>query len=316
MKKKLVSIVVPAHNESGNIEVLKDRIEETFPHQKYDFELIFVDDGSHDDTLSHIQRLASQDKRVYYIELSRNFGHQSAVKAGLDSAKGDCVVSMDCDLQHPPEIINSLLEKWEEGYDIVYTRREESQDLSFMKRKTSNAFYSFFNMMSDINLEKGTADFRLIDARVAEVFSRFKENDIFIRGLIKWMGFRQTGIDYTPNERFSGYSKYTLRKMFRLAFHAVTSLSIRPLYIAIYLGFTLSLLALLYLPYVVYSYYYSGHYAYGWSSVILTIVFFSGLQLSVLGFIGLYIGKMFLQVKDRPLYIIRSSNLSEAFEAI
>ena len=291
MKKKLVSIVLPAHND------------------RYDLEIIFIDDGSNDDTLQMIENLQSRNGNVFYIELSRNFGHQNALKAGLDCANGDCIISMDCDLQHPPELVCKLLEKWEQGFDIVYTRREESENLSYLKRKTSNIFYSFVSWLSDIKIEKGTSDFRLIDKRVADVFSRFKENDLFIRGLIKWVGFKQIAIDYHPDDRQYGHSKYTFRKMVQFAFNGITSLSIRPLYLAVYLGFILSLLSFLYFPYVIWSYYFSGHYAYGWGSVILTVVFFSGLQLSVLGIIGIYIGKMFMQVKDRPLYIVKSTNL-------
>ena len=310
MKKKLVSVVLPAHNESGNIDIISERIGSCFPYHLYELELIFVDDGSTDDTLAKIENLKGTKNGIFYIELSRNFGHQNALKAGLDSANGDCIISMDCDLQHPPEIIRKLLEKWQEGFDIVYTRREESENLSYLKRKSSNAFYKFISWLSDIKIEKGTSDFRLIDRRVAEVFSRFKENDLFIRGLIKWVGFRQVAIDYRPDDRHSGNSKYTFRKMVRFAFDGITSLSIRPLYLAVYLGFILSLLSFLYFPYVIWAYYFSGHYSYGWGSVILTVVFFSGLQLSVLGIIGIYIGKMFMQVKDRPVYIIKSTNLN------
>lgn len=309
MKKKLVSVVLPAHNESGNIESVNERIDSSFPHEIYDLEVIFIDDGSTDDTLLKVENLPNGNRRIFFIELSRNFGHQNALKAGLDFAHGDCIISMDCDLQHPPEIISKLLEKWEEGFDIVYTCREESRNLSYLKRKTSNAFYSFVSWLSDIKIEKGTSDFRLIDRRVADVFSRFKENDLFIRGLIKWVGFRQVAIDYHPDDRHSGCSKYTFGRMVSFAFNGITSLSIRPLYLAVYLGFFLSFLSFLYLPYVVWSYYYSGHYAYGWGSVILTIVFFAGIQLCVLGIIGIYIGKMFMQVKDRPLYIVKSTNL-------
>jgi len=310
MKKKLVSIVLPAHNESGNIEIITERINSSFSHERYNLEIIFIDDGSTDDTLEKIKNLQSINSQIFFIELSRNFGHQNALKAGLDCANGDCIISMDCDLQHPPEIISSLLQKWEEGFDIVYTRREESQNLSYLKRKSSNIFYSFISWLSDIKIEKGTSDFRLIDRRVADVFMRFKENDLFIRGLIKWVGFSQIAIDYHPQDRHSGCSKYTFQKMVRFAFNGITSLSIRPLYLAVYLGFILSLLSFLYLPYVIWSYYYSGHYAYGWGSVILTVVFFSGLQLCVLGIIGIYIGKMFMQVKDRPVYIVKSTNLN------
>jgi glycosyltransferase involved in cell wall biosynthesis len=311
MKKKLVSIVLPAHNESGNIDLIHERIDSCFPYNLYDLEIIFIDDGSTDDTLVKIENLKSSNSGIFYIELSRNFGHQNALKAGLDCANGDCIISMDCDLQHPPELISKLLEKWEDGYDIVYTRREESENLSFFKRKSSNAFYNFVSWLSDIKIEKGTSDFRLIDRRVADVFSRFKENDLFIRGLIKWIGFKQIGIDYSPDDRHSGCSKYTFRRMLHFAFNGITSLSIRPLYLAVYMGFIFSVLSFLYFPYVALSYYYSGHYVYGWGSVILTVVFFSGLQLCVLGIIGIYIGKMFMQVKDRPMYIVKSTNLKK-----
>ncbi len=309
MKKKLVSIVLPAHNEAGNIDIINERINSCFPYDRYDLEVIFVDDGSTDDTLKEIESLQSRNNGIFYIELSRNFGHQNALKAGLDRASGDCIISMDCDLQHPPELICKLLDKWEQGFDVVCTRRAESENLSYLKRKTSNVFYAIVSWLSDIKIEKGSSDFRLIDRRVAEVFSRFRENDLFIRGLIKWIGFKQIAIDYHPDDRQYGQSKYTFRKMVHFAFNGITSLSIRPLYLAVYLGFSLSLLSFLYLPYVIWSYYYSGHYAYGWGSVILTVVFFSGLQLCVLGIIGIYIGKMFMQVKDRPVYIIKSTNL-------
>jgi len=309
MSKRLISIVVPAFNELENIEVIKQRIDSCFAFDSYDLQLIFVNDGSTDDTLQRIETLAKSNNYVYYLELSRNFGHQCALKAGLDMATGDCIISMDCDLQHPPELIRTLIEKWEAGYDIVYTRRTELTVLPYFKRMTSTLFYTFFNWFSDIQIETGTADFRLIDRHVADVFIRFREKEPFIRGLVKWMGFKQCCVEYDPNSRFSGTSKYSLKKMLGLAIQAVTSFSIKPLYMTIYVGFTFSLLAVLYLPYAIYSYFYSPNYAYGWASVILTIVFFAGLQLSVLGIIGLYLGKMYLQVKDRPLYIIKTSNL-------
>jgi dolichol-phosphate mannosyltransferase len=312
MRKKLVSIVLPAHNESGNIDKIYERIDSCFPYDLYDLELIFIDDGSTDDTLAKIDNLSSSRSNIFYIELSRNFGHQNALKAGMDKANGDCIISMDCDMQHPPEIIPKFLEKWEEGFDIVYTLRHESENLSYLKRKTSSLFYLIVSWLSDLKIEKGTSDFRLIDRRVADIFSNFRENDLFIRGIIKWVGFKQIAIDFYPNDRFSGRTKYSMRKMLNFAFDGITSLSIRPLYIAVYLGFILSLLSFLYLPYVFWSYYFSGHYSYGWGSVILTVVFFSGLQLSVLGIIGIYIGKMFMQVKDRPLYLVKSTNLKSS----
>ena len=311
MKRRLISIVLPAYNESENIPHIIKQIDAHFPFDRFDLEYLFIDDGSIDNTLEVLNRLSKEMDNLFFIEFSRNFGHQCAVKAGIDLAKGDCVISMDCDLQHPPHNLDALIKKWEEGYDVVYTRRSENRTTSSIKRISSNAFYNLINWLTDTKLEKGTADFRLMDRKVVDVFSTFNENDIFIRGLIGWIGFKQIGIDYEPDLRHSGDSKYTIRKMLRLAFSGITSLSVRPLHLAVYMGFIISLLSFIYLPYVIYSYFFSGHYTYGWGSVILTISFFSGIQLIVLGIIGIYIGKMFLQVKERPLYIIKNTNIKK-----
>lgn len=306
-----ISIVIPAYNEEKNITPLITSIKEHFPHDHYQYELIFVDDGSKDTTLTKIEEAAKHDEHVFYLELSRNFGHQNALKAGLDYATGDAVISMDCDMQHPPHLLNSLIEKWEEGYDIVYTRREDDQSASFLKRKSGNAYYRIFNWLAEVNIEKGTADFRLMDRRVVDIFTQFHEDDLFIRGLIPWMGFKQAAIDYHPNERLSGKTKYSFRKMALLAISGITSLSIRPLYSAIYLGLTISALALIATPFVILSFQPRHHIVFIWASLLLTIVFFGGLQLTVMGTIGLYIGKTFMQVKHRPTYIVRKSNLPD-----
>ncbi|WP_129714552.1 glycosyltransferase family 2 protein [Pedobacter sp. SYP-B3415] len=306
--KKLVSIVIPSFNESDNIPVLAARIDEVFGDLNYRYELLFVDDGSADASLDVINTLRKTNENVYYLEFSRNFGHQLAVKAGLDHAGGDCVISMDCDLQHPPEVIPDLLSKWEAGYEVVYTVREDDRDLSKRKRGSSSMFYKLLNSLSDIELEAGAADFRLLDKKVVNVFRNFQESEPFLRGLVKWLGFKQYALRYTPAKRFSGKSKYTLKKMMRLALHGVTSFSIKPLYTAVYLGFIFSLASVLYVPYVIYAFY-TGVEVSGWASVIMTIVFFGGLQLIILGIIGIYVGKMFMQSKSRPNYIIRSSAL-------
>lgn len=305
---KLVSIVIPAHNEEENIIVIVDRIEKIFENLNYAFEILIVDDGGTDKTLEVIEKLASTRTNFFYIEFSRNFGHQPALKAGLDFAKGDCVISLDADLQHPPEMFIQMLQKWEEGYEVVYTRRKEDKKQSFRKRKSSFYFYKLLNSLSSIEIEQGTADFRLLDRRVVDVFKDFKENDLFIRGLIKWLGFKQFAIDYIPEARFAGASKYNAKRMMSLAIQGVTSLSIKPLHMAVYIGFFFSFLSLLYIPYVIHAFY-SGKPVSGWASLISTIAFFGGLQLIILGIIGIYIGKMFMQNKNRPNYIIRSSNL-------
>lgn len=305
-----MSIVIPAFNEAENLLVIIDRLENVFSQTDYDVEFILVDDGSKDKTLQILKTMARVKPNLFYIEFSRNFGHQLALKAGLDKAKGDCVISLDADLQHPPELIIDMLSKWEEGYEVVYTRRIEDKTLNFKKRKTSTYFYKVLNLLSSIDIEEGTADFRLMDQKVVGVFRDFDENEPFIRGLVKWMGYKQIAIDYIPNQRYAGSSKYNMKKMMNFALHGVTSFSIKPLYSAVYLGFLFSFLSVLYIPYVFYAFY-EGIEVSGWASTIMTIVFFGGLQLIILGIIGIYVGKMFMQGKNRPNYIISSTNLPQ-----
>ena len=304
---QLVSIIIPVYNEEGNISLIVDKIHNTFLSLQFDVELIFIDDGSTDQTLNDIKKIAHSKSDIFYISFSRNFGHQNALKAGIDLSRGDCVISMDGDLQHPPELIPELLTKWQEGYDIVYTIRKEDKNLPAFKRKSSNYFYNLMNKMSDIELESGTADFRLVDKSVANIMSNFTESDLFWRGLVKWLGFKQIGIEYHPSERQIGASKYTLKTMLQFAMKGITSFSVKPLTIAIYLGFSFSLLSLLYIPYVLISEY-MGIAVSGWGSTIVTIVFFGGLQLMILGIIGTYLGKLFMQSKQRPHYIIKEKN--------
>lgn len=306
--KKLVSIVVPSFNEEGNVETLALRLTVIFKTLPYQYEIIFIDDGSSDHTLDRLKSLASLGDEFFYLELSRNFGHQNALKAGYDHASGDCVICMDSDLQHPPELIPQFLEKWEEGYDVVYTTREYADEAAFFKRKTSDVYYRILNSLSDTKLEKGTADFRLIDRKVVNVLTQLPENGLFMRGLIRWLGFRQFAINYVCDPRFSGKSKYTFKRMVQFAIEGVTAFSVRPLNIAIGIGLFFSLAAVLYIPYILISYF-SGHVVSGWASLLATIAFFGGMQLMVLGIIGLYLGKLFMQAKQRPNYIVRSSNL-------
>jgi len=305
---KKISIVIPVCNEKGNIPTMVKALQEVMFSLPYSYSITYVDDGSDDDTLDRIKAFIKQYDNIFFISFSRNFGHQNALKAGFDFSDGDAVITMDGDLQHPPELIPVLIEQWEQGHDIVYTIRNDHQDMPLMKRKTSSLFYNILNRLSDIELESGTADFRLMDKRVVEIFRNFKEADLFWRGLVKWIGFKQIGIEYEPAERKEGKSKYTYKKMMQLALRGITSFSLKPLSIAIYLGFIFSLLSLLYIPYVIYSLAF-GHIISGWASVIVTIAFFGGLQLMILGIIGMYLGKLFMQSKERPHYIIKESNL-------
>jgi len=308
MNKK-ISIVVPVCNEKGNVPLLISAVCNTMENLPYSFDLFFVDDGSNDGTIETIKQQALLHNNIFFISLSRNFGHQNALKAGLDVSTGDCVISMDGDLQHPPGLIPELIRNWETGYDIVYTIRKDHQEIPMAKRKTSKFFYQLLNRLSNIELESGTADFRLMDKRVVAVCRNFSEMDLFWRGLVKWVGFKQLAVEYEPNERKLGSSKYTYKKMMLFALRGITSFSTKPLTIAIYLGFIFAVLSLLYIPYVLYAVY-SGHAISGWASMIVTVAFFGGLQLMILGIIGMYLGKLFMQGKDRPHYVIKESNLS------
>jgi glycosyltransferase involved in cell wall biosynthesis len=310
MIKKKLSVVIPSFNEEGNIEHLAQRLLNVLRLLPYSYEVIFVDDGSSDGTLAKLKSLGSLDSNFFYVELSRNFGHQNALKAGYDFATGDAIISMDGDGQHPPELIPQFIQKWEEGYDVVYSTREYADETTLFKTKTSDLFYRMINSLSDTKLEKGTADFRLIDRKVANVLVNLNENGLFMRGLIKWLGFKQYAINYTAEARFSGKSKYTIKKMIRFAVEGITAFSVRPLYIATGMGLFFSVLSVLYIPYILISYY-SGHVVSGWSSVLASVVFFGGVQLMVLGIIGMYLGKLFMQAKQRPNYIIRSTNLKD-----
>ncbi|WP_346985364.1 glycosyltransferase family 2 protein [Chryseobacterium sp. POE27] len=307
---KKISIVIPAHNEEGNVALVYEKIDAVFSGlSDYDFEIIFVNDGSRDRTQQKLEELSHQYEKVKFIEFSRNFGHQPAVKAGMDYAHGNAVISMDGDLQHPPELIPQMIRKWEEGYDIVFTVRKYPKEISMFKRKTSDFFYKILSKMSDVDLTKGGgSDFRLMDASAVEVMRNFNEDDLFLRGLTSWMGFKQTGIEFTANERVSGQSSYNLKKMITFAFTGITAFSVKPLYIAAYLGFLFSgISAVGYGIYVIYSFITKTEIS-GWASLIMTIVFFGGLQLIILGIIGIYLGKIFKQVKDRPNYIIKNKN--------
>ncbi len=307
MRKK-ISIVVPVCNEKANVLLMVDALNEVMITLPYDYAITFVDDGSSDGTSDLLKEIAKENSSIFYIALSRNFGHQNALKAGLDLSDGDAVISLDGDLQHPPTLIPELIKLWEQGNDIVYTIRKDHQEMPTMKRKTSSMFYNLMNRLSDIDLEAGTADFRLMDKRAVDICRNFNEMDLFWRGLVKWIGFKQIGIEYEPAERKFGQSKYTYKKMMQFALRGITSFSIKPLSIAIYLGFTFSILSLLYIPYALYAFYF-GHAISGWASVIVTIAFFGGLQLMILGIIGMYLGKLFMQSKNRPHYIVKESNV-------
>lgn len=310
MKQRLISVVVPVYNESGNIRPFFRELAKAIP-SGYVAEYIFVDDGSSDPTLQEIKKIASKNRAVKYIALTRNFGHQYALKAGLDHANGSAVITLDGDFQHPPRLIPKLVEKWErEKFKIVYTKRIEKIADKTFKAWSSKYFYQLINSLSESKIEVESADFRLLDKEVVELIKQSSESNLFLRGLVSWTGYPALGIEYRPDERSWGVSKYTLPKMFGLALDAITSFSILPLRFATIIGLFMSVFSGLYGIYAITVFMIDrDNVIIGWPSVIISILFIGGLQLLILGIIGEYIGKIFLETKKRPLYIIREKKL-------
>lgn len=303
-----ISVVVPILNEEGNITVLIRRL--LLAVKKYsDYELLFVDDGSVDKTLKFIQDQRKKNKKIHYISFSRNFGHQNALRAGLDLASGDCIVSMDGDLQHPPELISELVGKWQEGFDIVNTLRQEDSNVSIFKRKTAALFYYILNKLSDIRVENGFADFRLIDRKVVEVLKTMKEDNLFMRGMIAWLGFKQCGIQYMPESRHWGSTKYTFKKMMKLGMAGITSFSVKPLQLSTMLGYIIASIAFLYGLYAIVMKIFTDTTISGWTSVMVGVLFVGGMQMIMIGIVGEYIGRLFIESKKRPNYVIKEKSL-------
>lgn len=308
-KQMKISVVIPAYNEEGNIRPLADDLVKVLAEYP-SYEIIFIDDGSRDRTLTEIKQAKTSNPAVKYVSLSRNFGHQNALKAGLDLAAGDCVISMDADMQHPPELIRAMIAKWLEGFDIVYTIRADD-DLPFLKRATSKMFYRIINCLSDVEINEGAADFRLMDRKVVDVFKRdIGEYYLFFRGLISWVGFKQYAIAYRPNKRMFGNSKYSWRRMIRFGLNGITSFSTKPLRISMVIGFVVSSLSFIYAVYALYQHVFNRQTVAGWTSVIISVLFIGGIQMLLLGILGEYIGKQFFESKRRPHYIVRESDLS------
>lgn len=303
-KKTSVSIIIPCYNEAGNIKVLYQKILEQVNKLGIGYELIFIDDGSIDETFNIIKSLHKENPNVKSVSFSRNFGHQAAIIAGLDFCKGDCAIMMDADLQHPPELIPKMISLWEDGFEIVNTIRDETSGQTFFKKLTSRGFYKLINMISKTKIEAGSADFRLLDRKVVESFKEIGEYSIFIRGMVNWMGFNSTQIHYSSSERFSGVSKYSIRKMISFALDGITSFSSMPLHISMVLGLLISLLSFIYLVYALYIRFFTNEALEGWTSIIISVLFIGGIQLISIGILGEYLGKIFYEVKKRPRYII------------
>lgn len=306
-----LSLVVPTFNEEGNVLRLYNEIKQVLLELHIErYELIFIDDGSSDASLQHIQELRQQDTYVHYIQFSRNFGHQHALKAGLDHASGAAVISLDADLQHPPALMKDMIQLWRNGAEVVYTRRKDQQNIGIFKKWSAKSFYWFANKISEVPIEEGTADFRLLDQKVVAAIQTFKESHLFLRGLIPTLGFKQVALDYEPAARFSGKSKYSLSKMFHFAINGITSSSAKPLYFSIYLGLFFAFLAFVYGCYAIYISLFTDAAITGWTSLIASVLFIGGIQMILIGIVGIYLGKLFVQSKQRPTYIIKNTTLS------
>lgn len=301
---KKISIVVPVFNEEENIKEFYRRITNVFLDLKYDYEIIYVDDGSKDKSVIILNELIKQDSRVKAFLLSRNFGHQIAISCGIDNSSGDAVITMDGDLQHPPELIPELLKDWEDGYEIVQTIRKSTEDASIFKKITSAVYYKIINKISSVHITPGGSDFRLMDREVVEAFKLYKERARFIRGIINNLGFKTKRLEFVAPARFAGSSKFSVKKMMHFALDGITAFSNKPLRIAFYVGLILGFLSLLLLGHVLYSKYIAQDAVLGWTTLAVSVLFLGGIQLVGIGILGEYIGKVFEEVKQRPLYIV------------
>ena len=301
---KTISIVVPVFNEEDNIEHFYESVCKVMESLPYDFELIYVDDGSKDRSREILRSLEKQDERVQSIFLARNSGHQLALTCGLDNADGDAVITMDGDMQHPPELIPVLLEKWEQGYEVVQTIRKTTEGVSAMKKLTSYYYYKVLNKLSNVHIQEGGSDFRLMDRVVVKAFRRYREHARFIRGMIGAMGFRQVQIEFVAPKRFAGVSKFSPRKMLNFAIDGVLAYSNLPLRLGLYIGTISGLISLLMILHVFVSKYVLNDAVAGWATLTACVLFFGGMQMIVLGILGEYLGRVFEEVKHRPLYLI------------
>jgi len=307
MSEGRISVVVPAFNEADSLPLLKDRLTRALSQFK-DTEILIIDDGSQDATVEVLRGFAGEDSRFHYLSLSRNFGHQSALKAGLDRATGDCVITLDADLQHPPEHIAEMVERWQSGIEVVNMVRRDNPNTPTFKRLTSKLFYRFVNAISDFEIRPGASDFRLLDRRVVDALTALEERTLFLRGTLPWLGFRQCYIEYDPDTRAQGVSKYNFHRMMVLALDGITSSSTRPLRLSTYLGVIMAGLGMTYAGYALLLKLFAGSAISGWASLLVGIMTFGGVQLLMLGILGEYLGKVLLEVKGRPSYIIREQS--------
>ena len=303
---KLISIVVPLYNEEEVIDELYTNLNAVLENSHYNFEIILVNDGSQDTTLDKAKALSRREtQKIRLISFSRNFGHQIAITAGIDKAHGDAVVIIDADLQDPPEVILDMIKKWEEGFHVVYGRREKREGEGFMKRFTAALFYRLLGKMTPVEIPADTGDFRLMDRKVVDQLKNMREHSRFVRGMVSWVGFKQCETKYVRKERYAGTTKYPFRKMLRFAMDGIFSFSQLPLKFSTGMGFLCSFISFFFLVYaLVIKVFFSGRAIPGWASTFVAILFFGGVQLICVGILGEYLGRIYEEIKGRPLYII------------
>ena len=299
----LLSVVVPVYDEEASLQALHERVSAVLERAGEPFELVLVDDGSRDGSWKKMRELAAADPRVVLVRLSRNFGHQIAVTAGVDAARGEAVVLMDADLQDPPEVIPQMVARWRQGYDVVYGRRTRRHGEGLLKRASAALFYRFIRRLTAVDIPADTGDFRLMSRQVVDVLRSLRERNRFVRGLVAWIGYRQVAVDYERAERAAGVTKYPIGKMMRFAADAVVSFSHAPLRLATGMGLAASTLAFCYAVYAVLAAVFRWDVVHGWASLMVAVLFLGGVQLLCVGIIGEYVGRIHDEVKQRPLYV-------------
>lgn len=305
-RREMISLVVPCFNEEEVIGETFKRLQHFSSEvQGLDVELIFVDDGSQDRTRDLIKGFAANDSRVKLVAFARNFGHQIAVTAGIDAAHGDAVVLIDADLQDPPEVVHEMIAKWREGFDVVYGTRTERPGESAFKLATARGFYRLLNRLSEVPIPLDTGDFRLMSRAVVDTLRAMPERDRFVRGMVSWVGFKQTALPYRRAERFAGQSKYPLRKMIKFATDGILSFSSRPLQLAVGMGLTSATLAMAGIVYALYMRIFTSVWVEGWTAMMIAVLFMGGVQLICIGILGEYIGRIYNEIKKRPLYVVQ-----------
>lgn len=301
---KKISIVVPVFNEEKNLHEFHKRITAVMEQEPYDYNIIFVDDGSRDSSAVILNELSKADEHVEAYLLSRNYGHQMALTCGLDNADGDAVITMDGDLQHPPELLPEMLRLWENGHEIVQTKRMATEDAGFFKNITSSVYYKVINALSEVETTPGGSDFRLMDRIAVDAFKLYRERARFIRGLVNTLGFRVTVLEFVAPPRFAGHSKFNLHKMLHFALDGITAFSNLPLRWAFYIGIVFGLCSIMLLGHVFYVKYLTDDAVPGWATMTVSVLFLGGIQLVGIGILGEYIGRIFEEIKHRPLYLI------------